>query len=195
MRSVIGVSSRGIASARRMDVGAELELVVDHREVAAVGRQPQILGVLGHGERHVRLELPGVHRMAERHGRDELLEIRIARILIELALGDARGERLAPELEPVVLEPHLPGEQSAASANCTENAPSTGQSSFGVNCSSVSLIQNHVPASAGDRSMPVVTAVLICFSGAADSLNTIVSGLIEGCRCRCIRSARARVTT
>src|SRR3954463_5478273 len=67
---------------------------------------------------------------------------------------------------------------SPLAESCTEKAPSTGQSSFGVKRSSLSLVQNHVPASDGERSTPLVTAVLICLSGATDSLNTTVSGLI-----------------
>ena len=61
----------------------------------------------------------------------------------------------------------------------TVNSRSTGQSSFGVNCSSLSSIQNHVPAIVGDRSTPVVTTFCSDFNGAADSLNRIFSGLIE----------------
>ena len=64
-------------------------------------------------------------------------------------------------------------------ANRTVNSRSTGQSSFGVNCSSLSSIQNHVPAIVGDRSTPVVTTFCSDFNGAADSLNRIFSGLIE----------------
>ena len=78
-----------MASAAEWMKAAELELVVEDREVPAVGRQAEIFRILGHGERHVRLELLGVDGMAERTRRDELLQVRIARILIELAFGDA----------------------------------------------------------------------------------------------------------
>ena len=61
----------------------------------------------------------------------------------------------------------------------TENAPSTGQSIFGVNCSCLSLTQNQVPSIAGSTVMPAVTGFCSCFSGAADSLKTIVTGLID----------------
>jgi hypothetical protein len=46
-RSVIGVSSRGIASGHGCTWAFRLELVVDDGEVAAVGRESQIGGVLG----------------------------------------------------------------------------------------------------------------------------------------------------
>src|SRR4051794_1167516 len=50
--------------------------------------------------------------MAERHGGDELFQVRVARVLIELAVSDAGGKWLAVEREPVVFELDLAGEQS-----------------------------------------------------------------------------------
>ena len=97
---------------RRVDEGGELELVVSHREVPAVGRQTQILRILRHRERHARFELLRIHGVAELHRRHELLQVGIARILIELALGDAGGKRLAPELEGVLRKLDLSGEQA-----------------------------------------------------------------------------------
>src|SRR5918993_1077280 len=71
------------------------------------------------------------------------------------------------------------GAKNPFSANRTVNSRSIGQSSFGVNCSSLSLIQNQVPAIAGDSSTPVVTTFCNDFNGAADSLNRIFSGLMD----------------
>src|SRR6476620_7325347 len=102
-----------------MDERRQLELVVRDGEMAAVRRQPQIFGILRHRERDVRLELPGIDGMRKRHRRDKFLEIRIPRVLIELALGNGGCERLAPERERIPIELHLvrreafPGESYA----------------------------------------------------------------------------------
>src|SRR5437762_13068424 len=57
-------------------------------------------------------------------------------------------------------------------AKRTVNAPSTGQSSFGVNWSCLSFTQNQTPAIAGEMTTPEVTRFSTCDSGAADSLKS-----------------------
>ena len=84
---------------RRMDERGQLELVVGDGEVAAVRRQAEVLGVAGGGQRDARLELRRIDRVAEAERGDQLLQVGVARILVELALGDGRGERRALELE------------------------------------------------------------------------------------------------
>src|SRR4051812_33210428 len=54
-----------------------------------------------------------------------------------------------------------------------------GQSFLGVNRSSRSLVQAHVPAIAGDSSMPAVTTLSMFLSGATGAAKATVSGLME----------------
>ena len=84
--------------------------------------------------------------MAELHRRDQFLQIRIARVLIELAVRNLGGERLAAEIEAVIFEPDAVGAKNFFRSKCTVKAPSTGQSFLGVNRSSLSFTQNQVPA-------------------------------------------------
>ena len=50
--------------------------------------------------------------MAEFHRGDQLLEVRVARILVENALRNLGGKRLASEIETVVFQQHSPGKES-----------------------------------------------------------------------------------
>ena len=95
-----------------MYMGRQFKLVVNHGVTSAVGLQSEVLGIFRHRQRHSLFQLAGVHRMTELQRGDQLLEIGIARILVELALRDLREEWLAPEVEAVVFQQHSPAEES-----------------------------------------------------------------------------------
>ena len=54
-----------------------------------------------------------------------------------------------------------------------------GQSFFGVNSRSLSLVQRQTPGIFGERSIPVVRVLSTFCKGAADSLSCMASGLME----------------
>ena len=56
-----------------MNERGEFELVICQREVAAVGCQAEVFGVLGYRQRHAMLELRGIDGMTELDGRHERL--------------------------------------------------------------------------------------------------------------------------
>ena len=97
-----------------MDICCQLELVVDHGKAPAVRLQPQILRIFGERQRNAILELAGIHGMSEPHRRYELLQIRVARILVEPALRDLRGKRLAAKVEAVIFQADTGGEEPLA---------------------------------------------------------------------------------
>ncbi len=98
----------------RTDVSRELELVISHGEVLAIGGKPEEFRVLGGDERDVLLELGGVYRVTEAYRGHQVLGGRVLRILIELAADDFGGERLGLELEAVVVKLHGLGEEPPA---------------------------------------------------------------------------------
>ena len=57
----------------RMDVSEELELVIDHGEVLAVGSEAEEVRVFGGDERDVLLELRGINRVAEAYRGHQVL--------------------------------------------------------------------------------------------------------------------------
>ena len=86
-----------------MDIGKQLEFVVDHLKVARVRWQTQILGFSGRLKRDPFFKLGGVYRMTESYSSYQLLKVRVLWILVEPAFGNMGFESRCIEFETVVL--------------------------------------------------------------------------------------------
>ena len=105
-----------------MDVGIQLELVVNDSEMLAIGRQPQKLRVRGWNKGNPPLEFSGIHRVSEGNGRHHLFKRGVGGVLIELFLRDLRGKWLSFKREIVVFELDGFGQKALASHRYLEGS-------------------------------------------------------------------------